>query len=901
MPLKLFISYSHNDQAQLDELLEGLKPLEREGLVAPWTDRLIGIGENWHAKITTALGDCDLGLFLLSKRFFGSDFIDEKELRPLLERACSENVRLVPVLVGACDWTRTALGELSPLPDWNKYIENPGDDQPARDQAWLRVVTKIRQWATEFVDNSDTTLWEGSPYPGLRAFDECEAQIFTGRESDIEALVNKLEEGARFLAVYGASGSGKSSLVRAGLIPAWRRRFPAVDAMRVLLMKPDEDADGNPFTPLSAVLQPCLGPGSDRGELKQSLHNDPSSIEEHINTLLRGLPNSAELVLVVDQFEELFTTIDPLHRQPFAALLEGVFAHPRARIVITVRSDFFQCFEDYPKLSNWLNNGNGHFLIRSLGPEHYRTLIEAPARLAGFRFEQGLLDCLLADAKQGASREGLVPLLEFALAKLYEPFGERLANDEDLPHQARCFTKKAYQAFGGIKGAIGTAAKEAVTEVENAKDVLPHLFRELVSMSVDQKPTRRRAVRAELERDPVSADLIKCLVGDRSHARLLVAEDKYVEVAHETLFYAWQAMAEWITEFKHDLQLRDRMCFEAHQWDAGGRSDPHLLWSHERQAALYQSLQHLGQPLDTWKKEPEKSFLRPEAERLCHEITDPSTDHQRRDWIGARWAVIGDPRPGVGRNPETGLPHILWSDDVPGGEIELEGDAGRFKIEHPFQLSVQLVTRSQYMAFLEADDGYDDDAWWNGLTRPEPRWPPTGAGDNYPVGLVTWDEAVAYCRWLDHQFHQYEKIAPGKQIRLPTEWEWQWAATGGDRQQVYPWMGDWDATKLNSVDSGLMRTTASGLFPAGVAPCGALDMAGNVWEWCLNKYEKAEDITLGGTEERVLRGGSWLSHRGSCRAACRGRGIPLNRDSLIGFRLCLSSPIRNADYCSTEH
>ena len=144
----------------------------------------------------------------------------------------------------------------------------------------------------------------------------------------------------------------------------------------------------------------------------------------------------------------------------------------------------------------------------------------------------------------------------------------------------------------------------------------------------------------------------------------------------------------------------------------------------------------------------------------------------------------------------------------------------------------------------------------------------------------------------DHQIHQYERSAPGKKSRLHTEWEWQWGATGGDRQQVYPWMGDWEATKLNSVDSGLMRTTASGLFPAGVAPCGALDMAGNVWEWCLNKYEKAEDITLGGTEERVLRGGAWLYDRVSCRAAVRDRDIPGDRDFNIGFRLCLSSPIK---------
>jgi formylglycine-generating enzyme required for sulfatase activity len=329
------------------------------------------------------------------------------------------------------------------------------------------------------------------------------------------------------------------------------------------------------------------------------------------------------------------------------------------------------------------------------------------------------------------------------------------------------------------------------------------------------------------------------------------------------------------------------MRYEARQWDAGGRSDPHLLWVHERQQPLYEALERLKQPLESWtKEEPEKSFLRPERERLRDEIADPSTDHQRRDWIGARWAAIGDPRRGVGLDPETRLPDIVWSDEVPPRTVELEDGAGRFEIDHPFKVSVHPVTRDQYSAFLDDAHGYDNEAWWRGLTRPEPRWPPTGAGGNYPVGLVSWHEAVAYCSWLDQRLPK----PGGQQIRLPTEWEWQLAATSGDRRE-YPWEGAWDPAKLNSVDSSLMRTTAAGLYPTGAAPCRALDMAGNSWEWCLNKYQDAADTTIGGEAERVLRGGAWIVSQGNCRAAFRYRGDPVNRDDDIGFRLCLSSPI----------
>jgi formylglycine-generating enzyme required for sulfatase activity len=88
-----------------------------------------------------------------------------------------------------------------------------------------------------------------------------------------------------------------------------------------------------------------------------------------------------------------------------------------------------------------------------------------------------------------------------------------------------------------------------------------------------------------------------------------------------------------------------------------------------------------------------------------------------------------------------------------------------------------------------------------------------------------------------------------------------------------------------------MRTTAAGLYPAGAAPCGALDMAGNAWEWCLNKYEKVEEVAIGGEDRRVLRGGSWIVDQYDCRAAFRGGFDPYDRDDDIGFRLCLSSPI----------
>jgi formylglycine-generating enzyme required for sulfatase activity len=896
VPLRLFISYSHKDKPQLDELLEGLRPLERDGLIEPWTDRLIDTGEDWRKKIATATNDCDLGLFLLSKPFLGSDFIESAELKPLLARAKSGEVHLLPILLRECDWENSALKYLQPLPGYHEYIETPNADQASRDKAWTRVVLDIRQRAEKYRDQHETIQWPGSPYPGLRAFDEREASIFTGRAEQTKALIDKLTQGTRLLAVYGASGSGKSSLVRAGLIPAWRQRFSPSKDTPVLIIKPNEYADGDPFTPLATKLSPHLGPEWDLSRLKQALQDHPASIVDHLDDALRDQPDAVELLLVVDQFEELFTTVKSEFGQSFAELLTHFCMHPHARAVLTVRSDFFHCFADYSGLSDKLNADNGHFLVAPLGPEHLRALMEKPARLAGFHFEDGLINQMLAEAETGGSKEGLVPLLQFALAKLYEPFAQRVKNNQALPTAERVFTKAAYNAFSGIKGAVGSAAQAALSEVEqecrDASAALPRLFRALVTVRGDQKPTRQRASRAELENDPVCAKLVQRLVGDKDHARLLVAQEDHVEVAHEILFDAWENMAKWITTFKYDLQQRDRMVFEAQQWHVGGCSDRHLLWSHERQQALYESLKNLGQPRETWNEDPVRSFLRPEAERLLDEIDDPNTDHARRDWIGARWASIDDPRRGVGLDPESGLPDILWSQAVPPGRVELEDDAGSFTIDAPFQLAVHLITRDQYRAFLDASDGYDNDAWWDGIARPNVRWPPTGAGGNYPVGLVEWNEAVAYCRWLDHRFRALDRLGRDQQIRLPTEWEWQWAASGRAGQD-YPWSGSFDPMKLNSVESGLMRNTAVGLYPEGKANCGALDLAGNSWEWCLNKYDNAFETSVGGQDKRVLRGGSWIDVQNDCRAAYRVRFAPDGRDNYIGFRLCLSSPIVN--------
>jgi formylglycine-generating enzyme required for sulfatase activity len=273
-------------------------------------------------------------------------------------------------------------------------------------------------------------------------------------------------------------------------------------------------------------------------------------------------------------------------------------------------------------------------------------------------------------------------------------------------------------------------------------------------------------------------------------------------------------------------------------------------------------------------------------------ITGLSGETRNTLWLEAGKLGI-DARPGVGLDAD-GLPDIQWCSVNP-GRVVLEGGAGECDVP-AFALARYPVTNAQFQAFIDAADGYAAPNWW------EPEWRDAGGVDldvphpsswtepNAPRERVSWHEAVAFCRWLDFRRRQQGSLPKDQQIRLPTEWEWQQAATGGDPQRTYPWGPDWEPENLNA-EYALGRTTAVGLYPAGQSSCGALDMAGNVWEWCLNRYDPAGEFTLDGFEARVVRGGSWILSQNVCRAAFRAWNDPDNRSVNLGFRLCLSSPI----------
>jgi formylglycine-generating enzyme required for sulfatase activity len=272
-------------------------------------------------------------------------------------------------------------------------------------------------------------------------------------------------------------------------------------------------------------------------------------------------------------------------------------------------------------------------------------------------------------------------------------------------------------------------------------------------------------------------------------------------------------------------------------------------------------------------------------DHFVQELACEEGDHTRRASIGDRLAALGDRRYGVGVS-RNGIPEIAWclvpvpeflreSHTMPPAQIE-EPRLGILPGANPFSIAKYPITYTQMLAFYEAEDGYQQDHWWEGMASPKKMWEQDVEIANYPAENMNWYTAVAFCRWLSWHV--------GYTVHLPTEAEWWFAATLGDRTRLYPWGTDWKEVSANTKEGGLGHTTAVGMFPGGAAPCGALDMIGNVWEWCANEAETPGTIDLCSGWWKASRGGSFIDSQ-QIDVSSRYNVSPINSFAFRGFRV----------------
>ncbi len=416
-------------------------------------------------------------------------------------------------------------------------------------------------------EEAETIIEAANPFKGLRAFNEADAENFFGRETLVQQLLARLGEGgelSRFLAVIGPSGSGKSSVVRAGLIPALRRGgLPGSENWFVVDMLPGK----HPFEELEASL------------LRVAV-NPPESLLSQLKDGARGLlraahrilpmDDSVELVLVIDQFEEAFTLIEDEAER--ALLLESLAnaaldERSRLRVIITLRADFTDKPLRYMDFGELLNR-RFEFVLPLTADEVERA-VAGPAQRVGLKLEKGLVSTIIREA---GNQPGTLPLLQYALSELFEK------------REGRTLTNKAYHEIGGVLGALGRSAESIYASLDTVgKSIARQLFLRLVTLGEGTEDTRRRVLRDELESLRADKDQLSAVIDAFGRARLLtfdrdpITRGATVEVAHEALLREWSRLREWLAESRSDVRMQRQLATAAHEWQLANQDPSFLL------------------------------------------------------------------------------------------------------------------------------------------------------------------------------------------------------------------------------------------------------------------------------------------------------------------------------------
>ena len=468
-------------------------------------------------------------------------------------------------------------------------FESPGDFEILLENHLRRLIDRHLPRSAHATSEARAVWKKGSPFRGLEAFEFEHAPVFFGRTravSDVlKALREQAAEGRAFVLILGMSGGGKSSVVRAGVLPMLTKSgvIEGVGLWRRAVFRPT-DVRGDLFTGLAKALLrehalPSLDTeGKGPEEFAQILRESPQAAASLIrNALTReeqteGKPN-ARLALVVDQMEEMYTQeeIPSGHRQSFFEVIDGLARSGRVWVICTLRSDFYPRLANHPKVGA-LKEGAGQYDLMPPNASEIGQMIRLPASAAGLRFEEDpasseRLDDMLRDAAAG-HRE-ILPLLQFTLEELYQ----RRTEDGML-------SLAAYRDLGGVEGSLAQRAETVFKQLpDDVEAELPKVLNALVSIGQDGQAAigRKRAPWTDL-----STGKSRALVDTFVDNRLFVTEladdgSAVVTVAHEALLWHWPRVTDWVAQNRESLRIRGRIAAAAQRWEAENRPPDLLL------------------------------------------------------------------------------------------------------------------------------------------------------------------------------------------------------------------------------------------------------------------------------------------------------------------------------------
>jgi len=470
-----------------------------------------------------------------------------------------------------------------------------------------------------------------NPYKGLRAFETLDAADFFGRETLTQQLLARLGESGdltRFLAVSGPSGSGKSSVVKAGLIPALRRgELPGSENWFIVELTPSS----NPLKEIEvALLRIAVNPTP---SLIEHLREDKEGLLHAVNRCLPDDP-TIELVMIIDQFEELFTLVqDEAIRTHLLDNLVTAVLDERSRlyIVITLRADFVDRPLNYLDFGELIHRRT-EFVLPLTTDELERAIL-SPAERVGMQMEAGVVSAIVHDL---GDQPGTLPLLQYALTELFEK------------REGNLVTSTAYQSIGGVLGALGKRAEEVFAGLDKAsRDTSRQLFLRLVTLGESVEDTRRRVLRSEIEsfteqenkKSLRSSKGIELVLEAFTRSRLLTIDRDpltrvpTVEIAHEALIRSWKRLRDWLTESREDLRILRQLTRAAKEWE-NARRDPSFLATGMRLARF----ETLASESDLAFNEEERSYLNASiAEGKRRE--SESRSQQKRVLNLQRWVI----------------------------------------------------------------------------------------------------------------------------------------------------------------------------------------------------------------------------------------------------------------------
>lgn len=407
------------------------------------------------------------------------------------------------------------------------------------------------------------------PFKGLEFFDQGDAALFYGRETLTAKLAAALNESAFLAVVIGASGSGKSSIVRAGLIPALSAEKTKAETKgvegngwRMFVITPT----AHPLEALAVALTLGHASVTETAILIDDLAQDPRCLHLWLQRLASGSSgHTVRSLFVLDQFEELFTLCrDELEREQFIDNL--VFAVSRSSaagkrssdvsFVLTLRADFYAHLAQFPELRELVAQHQEY--IGPMTSDELRRAIEEPAKQgaadgAAWEFEPGLVDLILRDV---GDEPGALPLLSHALLETWRR------------RSGYTMTLKGYHDAGGVRGAITQTAEatyHALTPQE--QEIARNIFLRLTELGEGTEDTRRRGSFQELVPDGHDATQVQTVLAHLVEARLVTMSEHGVEVAHEALIREWARLRDWLNQDREGLRLQRQLTEAAHEWE----------------------------------------------------------------------------------------------------------------------------------------------------------------------------------------------------------------------------------------------------------------------------------------------------------------------------------------------